>query len=98
MEIRKILSSLRVKELDSTMHNIDKYMLILIYLLDLKRNDYKALTYIIREIYLINNLKVNLLIRNDIIKSKKIILNVSKNEVYINNYDIIIKIIIYNID
>ena len=73
-------------------------MLISIYLPDLKRNNNKALTYIIREIYLINNLKINLLIRNNIIRLKKIILNVSKNEARINSCDIIIKITTHNVD
>ena len=80
------------------MHNIDKYMLILMYFLDLKRNNNKALIYIVREIYLINDLKVNLLMRNNIMKSEKIMLNVSKNEARINSCNIIIKIITYNVD
>ena len=98
MKIRKILSRLRVKELNSIIHNIDEYILVLIYLLDLKKNNNKALIYIIRKIYLINNLKVNLLIRNNIMKSKKIMLDVSKNEAYINSYNIVIKIITHNIN
>ena len=87
MKIRKISSYLRVKELDSTMHNIDEYMLILIYLSGLKRDDNKALTYIIREIHLVSNLKANLLMRNNIIRSEKIMLDVSKSEVRISSYN-----------
>ena len=98
MKIKKILSYLRVKGLDSIMHNIDEYVLILMYLLGLKRDNNKALTCIMREIYLINNLKINLLIRNNIIELKKIILNVSKNEARIDSCNIIIKIITYNAD
>ena len=98
MEIRKILSYLRIKGLGSAIYNINKYMLIPIYLRNLKRNNNKTLTYITRKIYLINNLKVNLLIKNNIMKSKKIRLDVSKNEVYINSCNIIIKIITYNIN
>ena len=80
------------------MYNIDKYMLILMYLSGLKRDDSTALICIVREIYLINNLKANLLIRNDIMRSKKIILDISKNEARIGSCNIIIKITTYNTD
>ena len=98
VKIRKILSYLRVKELNSTIHNIDKYILILIYLSGLKKNDNKALACIIKKIHLISNLKTNLLIKNNIIEPEKIMLNVSRNEARINSYNIIIKIITHNAD
>ena len=36
----------------------------------------KILIYIYRKIYIINNLKIKILIRNNILKSKKIIINI----------------------
>ena len=68
------------------------------YLPGLKRDNNKTLACIIREIHLISDLKANLLIRNNIIRSEKIMLNVSKNKAYINSCDIIIQIITHNID
>ena len=47
---------------------------------------------ILREIYLINNLKIYILIENNIIELKEIILNINKSKAFINSYDIIIDI------
>ena len=98
VEIRKISSSLRVKGLNSIMHNTDEYVLVSMYLLGLKRNNNTALIYIIREIHLINGLKANLLMGNNIMGPKKIILDVSKNKARISSCDIIIKITTHNVD
>ena len=74
--IRKITSFFRVKDLKSTMHNIDKYVLISIYIFIVK-DDIKILYHIYKKIHFINNLKVYMLLNNDIINLKKIVLNVS---------------------
>ena len=74
------------------MHDTNEYVLILIYLPEVKKNGNKALTCVTREIHLINNLKANLLMGNNIIGSEKIVLDISKNEVSIDSCDIIIAI------
>ena len=57
------------------MHDINKYILILIYIPTIK--DSKKILYrIYREIHLVNNLKAYILLGNNIIDSKKIILNI----------------------
>ena len=75
MKIRKITSSLRVKNLKLIMHNIDKYILILTYIFIVK-NNIKIFYRIYKEIHFIDNLKAYMLLNNDIINLKKIILNV----------------------
>ena len=47
---------------------------------------------ILREIHLINNLKIYILIENNIIELKEIVLNISKNKTFIDSYDIIVDI------
>ena len=47
-------------------------------------------TKIVKNIYLINELKINMLIDNNFIKSKKIKINVANNFVYIDNCEITI--------
>ena len=49
------------------MHNTDKYVLILIYISAVKKNGTKIFYRIIREIYLISNLKAYILIENNIV-------------------------------
>jgi hypothetical protein len=45
---------------------------------------------ITREIHLIDNLKINMFIENDFMKSKKIDINMTKKIVYIDNCDVIV--------
>ena len=85
-------SLLYIKDLELIIHNIDKYVLILIYI-PIVRDDIKVFYRIYKEIHLINNLKAHMLLNNDIINSKKIILNVSQNKTYIGNCGVIIIII-----
>ena len=68
--------SLRVKNLNLAIHDINEYILILIYISINKKNDIKILYRIFKEIHLINNLKIYLFIDNNIINLKKIILNI----------------------
>ena len=44
---------------------------------------------ILREIYLINNLKTYMLIENNIIELKEIVLNINKSKTFINSCDVI---------
>ena len=59
------------------MHDTDEYILISIYISTSKKDDIKILYRIFREIHLINNLKTHLLINNNIIDSKKIMLDIA---------------------
>ena len=67
------------------MHDTNKYILISIYIPAIKDSK-KVLCRIYREIYLVNNLKAYMLLSNDIIDSKKIILNIVQGKVYIDSY------------
>ena len=58
------------------MHNTNEYILILIYI-SANKNDIKILYRIFKEIYLVSNLKTHLLIDNNIIDLKKIVLNIA---------------------
>ena len=50
------------------------------------------LIYLRRELYIVDNLRVKMLIKNNIIKSKEIIINVINKKAKINNYSIMINI------
>ena len=43
-----------------------------------KNIDRKILIYIYKEIYIINNLRIKILIRNNILELKKIVINIIK--------------------
>ena len=57
-----------------------------------KKNNIKILYRILRKIYLINNLKIYILIENNIVELKEIVLNINKNKTFIDSYDIIVDI------
>ena len=57
------------------MHDTNKYILISIYIPAIK-NGKKVLCRIYREIHLVNNLKVYMLLGNDILDSEKIVLDI----------------------
>ena len=92
VQIRKMTSSLRVKGLGSAMHDTDEYVLIPMYLPGVKTDGNKALACVTREIHLVNGLKANLLMGNDIMGPEEIVLDVSKNEARIGSCDITISI------
>ena len=67
----------RVKGLKLAIYNINKYIFISIYIFIIKKNNIKILYRIYKEIYFINNLKVYILLNNNIIGPKKIILDIA---------------------
>ena len=57
------------------MHDIAEYVLILIYISAIK-DDVNMLFHILQKIHLIDNLKVYMLLDNNVIDLKRIILNI----------------------
>ena len=51
------------------------------------------LTYLRRELHIVDNLRVKILIKNNIIKSKEIVINIVNKKARINSYSITINII-----
>ena len=70
MKIKTILKSFRVKGLNVIMHDTNQYVLILIYIFDIKKDYIKILYRIIKEIHLINDFKTHMFIENNIVESK----------------------------
>ena len=85
MKIRKIILPLRIKGLGLTIYNINKYILIPIYIPTIK-DGVNILYRILKEIFLVDNLKVYILLGNNIIGPKRIVLDISKSKVYISSY------------
>ena len=72
-----------------TKHFFVDYVIVFIYFND-EKNNKLIKNKIVKEIYLINELKINMLIDNDFIKLKKIKINVINFFVCINNCEITI--------
>ena len=80
-----------MREININYYSINEYMLLKIYLSRI-RNKINVRVKIIREAYLVNNLKIRILLNTNIIKLKKIDIITSKNQVYIESYNITIQI------
>ena len=80
-----MVSPLRIKGLESAIYDTNEYVLILIYISGIKQDGIKVLYRILREIHLIDNLKAYMLLGNNVIDSKRIVLDVAENKVYVRS-------------
>ena len=90
-EIRIMITSLKIRELNTQQHESFEYAICDIHIKNMK-ND-KLITFVFRrEIHLIDNFKINIFINNDVIDVEKIIINSIKRETFIINIDVIVSI------
>lgn len=75
IEIHKLVSLLFICEVDDKIIKIYKYVLIDVYINDLDSNRNFAIARFIAKIYLIDNLKINVLIEIDVLELHKISLD-----------------------
>lgn len=88
VKIRRMPKALRVKGLGIAMHDTDEYVLIPMYIPDVKEDGTKVLCRITREIHLIGNLKAHMLIENDIVDPKQIVIDINRSKAVIDSCDI----------
>ena len=87
--VRIIIISLKIRDFETKMHETSEYVITNIHLFDTK-NDKKITSIIRREIHLIDDLKINMFFENDIMKSERIVINITKKIVVVNNIDVTI--------
>ena len=85
-----MIFSITMRNLNSVKNSIHKYACCLMYFFETDKNDQAIFVEIIKEMHLINNLKINLLINNDILKLEFIDIFISINTTFIENCDVII--------
>jgi hypothetical protein len=81
--IHLMISFLTVRNIESNIHEIKKYVNFSIYLFS--KNDSNKMTKIHREMHLIKNLKANMFIDNDILELKEFIINVQEKKTTIRS-------------
>ena len=92
ISIKTMTISIFVRELSTTKHIIDKYVILFMYFESVNDSDKSAKAIIIREVHLIKDFKAHLLIENDVLKSKMIDISNSTNSIYIESCNITISI------
>ena len=92
--IRTMTTLITIRDFEINKHQIDKYAIVFMYFEEKNKIDDTVKTVIIREIHLIKNLKINLLIENDILEFELIDISTFTNIAYIESCDVTISIII----
>ena len=87
IQIRKMQTSLRVKGIESFTHEFIEYVCISVYFSGITKNEFSALAFITKEIHLIDDLKVKMLIENDLLRSEEFIINIEKKIFIIDSCD-----------
>ena len=96
ISIKTMIISITVRELNTTKHFIDKYVIVLMYFSEKNNHDKLVRAKITRKVHFVNNLKANMLIENDVLKSKKFDIFTFTSTVYIESCKVIISIFIKN--
>jgi len=76
----------------TTKYKTNEYITTPIYLPRIDSSGNKVLVYIRREIYLIDNLRIKILISNDIIRPEGIVIDITKKSARISSYNVTIDI------
>ncbi len=84
-EIKKIELPINVRGIGLARYSIDEYTVLDIYILG-EVSGRKVKAYIRREVYLIDNLKIKILIGIDIIAPKKISLDLGSEQLFVRSY------------
>ena len=77
--------AIKIRDIENTNFSIVKYLLIDFRISSTAIDDNSIIVTFIKHLYIVNNLKIKLLINNDILKSKQIVLNIIKKKTTINN-------------
>ena len=68
----------KIRNIENFTFNNTKYILIIFEIFDKFVDDKSIIINFIRYIYIVNNLKIKMFMNNDILDSKKIIINLNK--------------------
>ena len=90
--IKIMTTSISVKDLKAIKHSTNKYAMLSMYFSETNSSDTSTKTVITREIHLVDDLKANLLIKNDILDSKQVDIFNSTEIAFIDSCDVTISI------
>ena len=74
-QIKKITSKISIRGLESKIYYFNKFTILIFYIKEVLFDSTRTFIKIIRKIYIINNLKINILIDVDILTLERIIIN-----------------------
>ena len=74
-KIKKITIKILIRGLESKIYYFDEYIVLIFYIKGVLSNNIRAFIEITREIYIVDNLKANILIELDILILERIIID-----------------------
>ena len=79
--IKQKLNVIKIRDIENVIFNIKNYLSLIFRVSKLTSNEITfTIVYFTRHVYIIDNLKTKILLSNDILKSKQIILNLNKKK------------------
>ena len=98
VHLRIMIISLTVRDLSTRQHKTNEYVMILIFMIDINVVDEIVRAIFRREIHVVDDLKTNILIDNDIMSSKDIFVDSKKHSTNIENCKIIVSMKVKSFD
>lgn len=91
-KILKMLVFLKVRGIRASKHELDKFLLISIDFLGFDEHKQPVYARIYREMHLVDGLKANILVENDIIAPEDIMIDLANSTTFITSYNVRIAI------
>lgn len=86
--IKRIIVSLKVRKINNREHDTSKYCELDFYIVETLSDKVSIIAYFKREIYVIDDLRTKVLIDIDILRSKTIVLDVTRKQIIIDSCDV----------
>ena len=78
IEIKKTTNFIKIHDIDKTFHDNSKYVELDFYIFEKTSNDIEIIVHFKREMHVINDFRVNVFLKTNILNSKSIIINMSR--------------------
>ena len=82
-KILKMATPLKVRDIGTSKHKTDKYIVKTLYFSAINNKNQQVVACIRCELHLVDNLRANILIKNNIVGTKGIIINIAKEKAYV---------------
>lgn len=92
-KILKMATLLKVKGIGSSRHKLNEFVSISLYFSDIKSTNRPAYAHIHRELYIVEGLKANLLVDNNILATERVIIDLANKSITISSCQVTIFVI-----
>ena len=95
--MKQNVNVIKVRNIENASFIIIEYVSIIFRIFDVIVDDNFVIVIFIKNVYIVDDLKAKMLLNNDILKSKQIVLNIVKKKLIIDNcQNMIVKLTIVN--